>query len=212
MLAANLFNGQRMGLGQPVLASLYRVLYFLSLMPFDFNNLAGPLWILDLWLQVYFPQFRQPDVSGFPEDQVLGMVFENQDKFDSPSYSECFQYFYHLDESALDSVALILSRKFPSPLEHTLVLILLTTKHTESGVDVFKRTISCYDFCLSDELHAYELYSPNYFARQLGFRQEIPFPLIESLNRYTSWRIKASISAIGDEKDRYTVCFQFASP
>lgn len=77
---------------------------------------------------------------------------------------------------------------------------------------MFKRAISCYDFCLSDEPHAYELYSPNHFARQLGFKQEIPFPLIESLNRYTLWQIKASISAIGDEKDRYTVRFQFASP
>lgn len=43
MLTANLFNRQRIGLGQPVLASLYRSLYFLSLQPFDFTNLAGSL-------------------------------------------------------------------------------------------------------------------------------------------------------------------------
>lgn len=56
MLVAALFNGQRTGLGQPVLASLYRLLYYLSLKPFEYKTWGGgPLWILDLWLQVYFP-------------------------------------------------------------------------------------------------------------------------------------------------------------
>jgi hypothetical protein len=208
MLAAALFNGQRTGLGQAVLASLYRSLYNLTLQPFDFTNLAGPLWILDLWLQVYFPQFRHPDVDTFSDDQVLGMAFTNRGKFDTPAYVDCFKYFYHLDESALDSTALILSRKYPSPLEHGF---LWTTNHTEQGVNVFKLAISCYDFNLSDSEHSYELYAPNHFARQLGFKQEIPFPLFESLNRYTSWRIQSSPATNADESDRYAIRFQFAS-
>jgi hypothetical protein len=209
MLAAALFNGERTGLGQSVLASLYRALYQQSLQPFDYLNLSGPLWILDLWLQVYFPHFRHPDVDSFSENQILGMAFAGKDKFDSPSYVECFKYLYHLDESALDSTALILRRTFPSPLEHGF---LLSNVHTADGVDVFKRAISCYDFSLSDELHSYELYAPNHFARQLRFTQEVPFPLFESINRYSFWRIKASSTPIGDEKDRYNVHFQFASP
>jgi hypothetical protein len=52
MLAAALFNGQQTGIGQTVLASLYRSLYNLTLQPFDFTNSAGPLWIPDLWIQV----------------------------------------------------------------------------------------------------------------------------------------------------------------
>lgn len=209
MLSAGLFNRQRMCLEQSVLASLYSLLYYLSLQPFDFTNLAGPLWILDLCLQVYFPQFWHPGVDNFLEEQVLGMAFAGRDEFDSPTYVECFKYFYHLDETTLDSVTLILSRKFPSPLEQGF---LLSNKHTKNGVDVFKRAISCYNFSLSDELHAYELYAPNHFSRQLGFKQEVPFPMFESLNCYSSWWIKASTVAIGDEKDRYTVRFQFASP
>lgn len=209
MLAANLFNRQPTSLGQPVLASLYRVLYFLSLQPFDFNNLVGLLWILDLWLQVYFPQFRHLDVDNCLEDQVLGMAFANRDKFDSPAYIECFKYFYHLDESALDSSALILSRTFLSPLEQGF---LLSNARTESWVDMFKRAISCYDFGLSNKLHAYELYAPNHFAHQLGFKQEISFPMKDSLNRYLSWRIKVSTVAIDDEQDRYTVHSTFAVP
>lgn len=208
MLAAALFNEQRTGLGQVVLASLYRSLYYLSLQPFDFSNLADPLWILDLWLQVFFPQFRHPDVDNFPEDRVLGLALAGRDKFESPTYVECFKYFYYLDESALDSVPLILSRKFPNPLEHEF---LWTINHTEQGVDVFKRAISCYDFSLLDEYHSYELYAPNHFARQIGFIQAFPFLMIDSLNRYSSWRIKASMVAISDEKDRFTIRFQFAS-
>lgn len=208
-LAAALFNGQGTGLGQSVLASLYRSLYFLSLQPFDFTNLSGPLWILDLWLQVYFPQFRHPDVNTFPEDQVLGMAFANKAKFDSPAYVECFKYLFHLDESALDSAALVLNRKFPSPLKQGF---LLSRNYIESGTDMFKRAIPCYDFSLSDELHAFELYAPNHFACQLGFTQEVSFPLFESLNRYSSWRIQASTTAIGNEKDRYSIRFRFAAP
>ena len=165
MLAAALFNGHRTGLGQTVLASLYRALYNLTLQPFDFANLNGPLWILDLWLQVYFPHFRNPEVETFPEDQILGMAFAlaaNKGKFETPSYVDCFKYFYHLDESALDSAALILSRKYPSPLEHGF---LWTTQHTQQGTDMFQRVISCYDFSLSDDHHSYELYAPNHFAR-----------------------------------------------
>lgn len=208
MLAAALFNGHRTGLGQTVLASLYRALYNLTLQPFDFANVTGPLWILDLWLQVYFPHFRNPEVETFPEDQVLGMAFANRGKFDTPSYIDCFKHFYHLDESALDSTSLILSRKYPSPLEHGF---LWTTYHTQQGTDMFQRAISCYDFGLSDDHHIYELYAPNHFARQLGFKQEVSFPLFESLNRYSSWRLKAGATTIADDADRYTVRFQFAS-
>lgn len=136
------------------------------------------------------------------------MVFANRDKFDSPVYVECFKYLYHLDESALDSAALILSRNFPSPLEQEF---LLSIAHTKGGVNVFKRGISCYDFGLSDELHAYELYAPNHFPHQLGFKQETLFPMIDSLNRYSSWQIRAGTVAIGDEQDRHTVHFTFAS-
>ncbi|KAK9919785.1 hypothetical protein M0R45_028363 [Rubus argutus] len=76
---------------------------------------------------------------------------------------------------------------------------------------MFQRVISCYDFSLSDEHHSYELYAPNHFARQLGFRQEVPFPLFESLNRYSSWRLKSGATTLADEADRYSVRFEFAS-
>ncbi|KAK9919784.1 hypothetical protein M0R45_028362 [Rubus argutus] len=96
MLAAALFNGNRTGLGQTVLASLYRALYNLTLQPFDFANLNGPLWILDLWLQVYFPHFRNPEVENFSDDQILGMAFAlaaNKGKFETPSYVRLLQIF-----------------------------------------------------------------------------------------------------------------------
>lgn len=208
MLAAALFNGHRTGLGQSVLASLYRSLYHLSLKPFKYKLLGGPLWMLDLWLQVYFPQFRHPDVTFFLEDQLLGMAFAKKDKFDPPSYSECFKYLYNLDESALDSVTLVLNRKFPHILEHGFFW---TRFHSRQASDTFTQAISCNDFNLSCEEAGFELYAPNHFTRQFGFIQEPPFPLFESLNRYTSWRITKSQTAADDEKERYTVPFKLVS-
>lgn len=136
------------------------------------------------------------------------MAFGNRDKFDPPSYSECFKYFYNLDESALDSVHLILSRKFSSPLENGLYW---TRFHTKCASDVFTQVIACNDFDLSDEEAGFELYAPNHFAHQFGFIQETPFPLFESLNCYTSWRLTKSLTAVGDEQDQYTVRFKGVS-
>lgn len=97
------------------------------------------------------------------------MTFEKKDKFDSPSYSECFKCLYNLDESALDSVSLILSRKFPKPLENGFHW---TMFHTLCASEVFTQAIGCNDFNLWDEEGSFELYAPNHFARQFGFNQE----------------------------------------
>lgn len=114
------------------------------------------------------------------------MTFAKRDKFDSPSYSECFTYLYNLDELALDSVALIVKRKFPHPLEHGF---LYHTQQTRRAVNMFAQAIACTDLNLSHKEANFEVYVPNHFVRQLGLIQATPFPLFESLHCYTSWRI-----------------------
>ncbi|KAL6225549.1 hypothetical protein ACLB2K_004399 [Fragaria x ananassa] len=71
-LAESLYNGVEVGLGQPVLGALYRTLHLLSLKPFHLS--AGPLWILDLWMQLYFLLFRRSPLEFQPEDQLLGFA------------------------------------------------------------------------------------------------------------------------------------------
>ena len=50
------------------------------------------------------------------------------------------------------------------------------------------RATSCCDLQLAEDEQGFELYAPNHFARQLGFHQGIPYPLLHSVNKYTSWR------------------------
>ncbi|KAL6200502.1 hypothetical protein ACLB2K_030283 [Fragaria x ananassa] len=54
---------------------------------------------------------------------------------------------------------------------------------------MFEQAISIADLRLPNDA-GFELYAPNHFARQLGFQQEIPFPLSESMNMYTSWHLR----------------------
>ncbi|KAK9928607.1 hypothetical protein M0R45_025733 [Rubus argutus] len=131
----------------------------------------------------------------------------NKGEFKTPSYVDCFKYFYYLDESGFGLAALILSRKYPSPLEHAF---LWTIQHTQQGTDMFQRVISCYDFSLSDDHHSYELYAPNHFARQLGLSKKYhslssePKPLLFLAPQ--KW-----CNTLADEADRYSVRFEFAS-
>jgi hypothetical protein len=58
---------------------------------------------------------------------------------------------------------------------------------------MFRAAVCCKDLHyggkLKQEKHLQmEVYAPNYFARQLGFCQAIPAPLISSVNHFTSWR------------------------
>lgn len=87
------------------------------------------------------------------------MTFANRAKFDSPSYSECVTYLYNLDESALDSVALVLTRKFPNPLERGF---LYHNQQSSRVTNVFAQAISCNDLSLSDEEASFEVYAPNH--------------------------------------------------
>ncbi|KAL6216717.1 hypothetical protein ACLB2K_009936 [Fragaria x ananassa] len=57
------------------LGMLYRALYTLSLSPFNHHEVSGPLWILDIWLQLYFPRFRNPKLELVSSNKVLGMSF-----------------------------------------------------------------------------------------------------------------------------------------
>ncbi|KAL6125687.1 hypothetical protein ACLB2K_073741 [Fragaria x ananassa] len=57
------------------------------------------------------------------------------------------------------------------------------------ALHLFEQAISIADLRLPDDA-GFELYAPNHFSRQLSFQQEIPFPLFESVNMYTSWRLR----------------------
>ncbi|KAL6222116.1 hypothetical protein ACLB2K_005508 [Fragaria x ananassa] len=127
-----------------------------------------------------------PQITDFPDNQVLGIPFTGAKAYDPLSYSDCFQHLYTLDASALDSNELMLNRMYPEALANKFMS---GTTHSLEALHLFEQAISIADLRLPDDA-GFELYAPNHFARQLGFQQEIPLPLFESVNMYTSWRLR----------------------
>ncbi|KAL6185855.1 hypothetical protein ACLB2K_041978 [Fragaria x ananassa] len=76
---------------------------------------------------------------------------------------------------------------------HKTTLLAISTvhkfTHSPEAMHLFEQAISIADLRFRDDA-GFELYAPNHIARQLGFQQEIPFPLFESVNMYTSWPLK----------------------
>jgi hypothetical protein len=70
------------------------------------------------------------------------MAFADKGKFDTPAYIECFKYFYHLDESALDSTALVLSRKYPNPLTGSFGLFTSVTEVVLASLNLWTEKAS----------------------------------------------------------------------
>ncbi|XP_004290989.1 PREDICTED: uncharacterized protein LOC101293838 isoform 2 [Fragaria vesca subsp. vesca] len=86
-IAQLLYQGVRINLLSMTLGMLYRALYTLPLSPFNHHEVSGPLWILDIWLQLYFPRFRNPKLELVSSNKVLGMSFAGLRKFHGSPYS-----------------------------------------------------------------------------------------------------------------------------
>ncbi|KAI5351360.1 PREDICTED: aminotransferase [Prunus dulcis] len=71
-LAEALAKGNQLALGPMVLAYLYRGLYnMVSLNPMKCNT-TGPIWLFQLWLQVYFPEVW-PAHDLFAPNSLIGV-------------------------------------------------------------------------------------------------------------------------------------------
>ncbi|KAL6129040.1 hypothetical protein ACLB2K_072393 [Fragaria x ananassa] len=127
-----------------------------------------------------------PEITDFPDNQVLGMAFAGVKAHDPLDYSDCFQHLYTLDASALDASELMLNQMYPEALANKFMWC---TTHSPETMHLFEQAISITNLRLPDDA-GFELYAPNHFACQLGFQQEIPFPLLESVNMYNSWHLK----------------------
>ncbi|KAL6192129.1 hypothetical protein ACLB2K_038516 [Fragaria x ananassa] len=117
----------------------------------------------------------------FPDNQVLGMTFVGVKSHDPLDYSDCFQHLYTLDASKL-----ILNRMYPKALANKFMWC---TTYSPKAMHLFEQAISIIDLRHPNDA-GFELFAPNHFVRQLGLKQEIPFPLFESMNMYTSWCLK----------------------
>nr|XP_011470919.1 PREDICTED: uncharacterized protein LOC101297108 [Fragaria vesca subsp. vesca] len=182
-LAEALYNGIEVGLGQSVLGALYRTLHTLSLKPFHLS--AGPLWVLDLWMQLYFPLFQRAPLEFLSEEELLGFAVCRNSADRTPlSFFASLSILYNQLEPP-PTIDMMVRRRHPEVL---LAGFFPCSDSDSDAKTTFMRATSCCDLQLAEDEQGFELYAPNHFARQLGFFQGVPYPLFHSVNKYTSWR------------------------
>ncbi|XP_004301338.1 PREDICTED: uncharacterized protein LOC101299591 [Fragaria vesca subsp. vesca] len=181
-LAEALYNGIEVGLGQPVLGALYRTLHTLSLRLFHLSS--GPLWVMDLWMQLYFQLFRRSPLDFLPEHQLLGLAVCRNSASRTPlSFFASLSILYNQLEPP-PTIDMMVCWRHPEALSDSFF------PRFDSDSDAkttFMRATACSDLQLVEDEQGFELYAPNHFARQLGFFQGVPYPLFYSVNKYTSW-------------------------
>ncbi|CAB4283487.1 unnamed protein product [Prunus armeniaca] len=200
-LAEALAKGHRLALGPMVLAYLYRGLYnMVSLNPMNCNT-TGPIWLFQLWLQVYFPEVR-PAHAIFSPNSLIGVNLLSL-PLSGLKVEDYFGILYNCEGRSPDEFSVCLDREFPSYLGLKLSSLSLA----DNGQAAFRKSLWA-SILLSRDLHlglsvgthanypcGVEVYFPSATGRQLGFTQAIPLPITESCNMGTSHRAKFKTKA-----------------
>ncbi|PQQ20177.1 uncharacterized protein Pyn_32451 [Prunus yedoensis var. nudiflora] len=202
-LAEALAKGHRLALGPMVLAFgpmvlayLYQGLYNMVSLNSMNCNTTGPIWLFQLWLQVYFPEVRLAH-DLFAPNSLIGVNLLSL-PLSGLKVEDYFGILYNCEGCSPDKFSVCLDREFPSYLG----LKLSSPSPADNGRGAFRRSLWA-SILLSRDLHlglsvgthanypcGVEVYFPSATGRQLGFTQAIPLPIIESCNMGTSHRAK----------------------
>ncbi|XP_070672589.1 uncharacterized protein [Malus domestica] len=176
-VAEALASGHVLALSSNILAHLFRCLADATLHKIDPHQ-NGPLWVFQLWLQVYFASLR-PAIADFSPTKALGPQLASQP---TPPHQaeEVFRYLFALDDLSNDEFLICRRRDYPSSIR-------LPTSMWGAGEDADLRQ-SWGSFVLTRDLPlgcdgkraGWEVYHPNFLARQLGYLQGCPVPLLSS--------------------------------
>ncbi|CAL9028695.1 unnamed protein product [Prunus brigantina] len=110
-LAEALHNHTDVGLGPTVLAHLFKNLYSATLEnPLNLSA-PGAFWMIQIWLQVYFPELRFPDVV-LPEDQVLAQPLMAAE-VPKRSIEEYLMFFRHCTKRSAAQWQVVIRRTYP---------------------------------------------------------------------------------------------------
>ncbi|CAL9030063.1 unnamed protein product [Prunus brigantina] len=110
-LAEALHNHTDVGLGPTVLAHLFKNLYSATLEnPLNLTA-PGAFWMIQIWLQVYFPEQRFPDVV-LPEDQVLAQPLMAAE-VPKRSIEEYLMFFRHCTKRSAVQWQVVIRRTYP---------------------------------------------------------------------------------------------------
>ncbi|KAM2796684.1 hypothetical protein COP1_007786 [Malus domestica] len=176
-VAEALASGHVLALSPNILAYLFRCLVEPTLHKIDpYQN--GPLWVFQLWVQVYFASLR-PAIVDFSPTEALGpqLAFRPTPPHQA---EEVFRYFFDLDDLSNEEFLICRRREYPSSIK-------LPTSMWGADEDADLRQ-SWGSFVLTRDLPlgcdgkraGWEVYHPNFLARQLGYLQGYPVPLLSS--------------------------------
>ncbi|KAL6280385.1 hypothetical protein ACE6H2_017266 [Prunus campanulata] len=192
-LAEALHNHTDVGLGPSVLAHLFKNLHTATLEnPLNLTA-PGSFWMIQIWLQVYFPELRFPDIV-LPEDQVLALPLMAAE-VPKRSIEEYLMWFRHCTKRSAAQWQVVVRRAYPwfQPRYR-----LFEKEPEDEAARTEFRKIFLSVSLLRDLLYGggkppnyhlgAEVYHPNFCAKQLGCPQVIPFKFYRSYNRASSWR------------------------
>ena len=192
-LAEALHNHTDVGLGPTVLAHLFKNLHTATLEnPLNLSA-PGAFWMIQIWLQVYFPELRFPDIV-LPEDQVLALPLISAE-VPKHSLEEYLMLFRHCTKRSAAQWQVVIRRTYP--WFQTGFRLFEKEPEDEAARTDFRRKFL--SITLPRDLPhgggkppnyhlGAEVYHPNFCARQLGCPQLIPLKSYRSCNRASSWR------------------------
>ena len=219
-LAVVLSQGRRLALGPYVLAHLYRSCR--EIVRSNFSTVAGPIWMLQIWLHAYFPELcpkfeARPDTSlyGFDYIRPLGPFF---------SHAAVFNFLYTTESrDSADFLPFWPIRRGPTWFTTCADLsVPYSDSDTYLVTSFWSSVLVCRDLHYRGTLEksgnnrcGVEAYCPQYLARQFGLIQGLPAPPFHSFNRPLFDRITfTSLDEVGAVKRLSTSLrgfFQFRS-
>ncbi|KAM1714215.1 hypothetical protein ACFX12_024851 [Malus domestica] len=189
-LVEALHNFDDIATGPFLLSHLYHLLFEMTQgEPFE-TNLNGPIWMIQTWLQWYFPEFWASNLE-FPEEVAPARILAEAAPIDHSTFA-CF-YFFRVcrTRSDLEWGASVL-RKYPWFSDQ----VFQDAPGEDATPFCREKFISCIqsrDMAWGVRGNRYdrglEVYHPNFCSRQLGFRQAIPVPFFDSVHCGTSFRL-----------------------
>ncbi|CAL8152948.1 unnamed protein product [Prunus armeniaca] len=204
-LAEALHNHTDVGLGPTVLAHLFKNLHTATLEYLLNLSAPGAFWMIQIWLQVYFPELRFPDIV-LPKDQVLAQPLLSAE-VPKRSIDEYLMIFRHCTKRSAVQWQVVIRRTYPW-FQPGHRLFEKEPEEESARTDFRKKFLSV---TLPRDLPhgggkppnyhlGAEVYHPNFCARQLGCPQLIPLKSYRSCNRGSSWRDADDLEVHKDAK------------
>ncbi|CAL2260686.1 unnamed protein product [Prunus armeniaca] len=110
-LAEALHSHTDVGLGPSVLAHLFKNMHIATLEnPLNLSA-PGAFWMIQIWLQVYFPELSIPDIV-LPEDQVLAQPLMSAE-VPKRSIEEYLMFFRHCTKRSAAQWQVVIRRTYP---------------------------------------------------------------------------------------------------